>query len=67
MRGAANVSLSLDRLGGLRIPLPNSLNAQKRSVQSLERKSEDLANAKRAVEAAGAALDEAFTRFLAKV
>jgi len=63
MRGAANVSLNLDRLGALRIPLPKTLEDQKRRVRILERSAEQLATARAAVEDAEKAFDNSFNRF----
>ncbi|MCB9909346.1 MAG: N-6 DNA methylase [Planctomycetes bacterium] len=63
MRGAANVSLNLNRLKSLRIPLPASLDAQEHSVQALEQAQEELATARRAAERYEMAFDKALTRF----
>ena len=46
MRGAANVSLSLERLGRLRIPLPADVEVQKAMVRDLEQAAEERAKAR---------------------
>jgi type I restriction-modification system DNA methylase subunit len=66
MRGAANVSLSLDRLAALRIPLPPSVREQQEAVQLLERQSNALVEAKVSVERARAALSVELERFSGK-
>ncbi|MBA3342838.1 MAG: N-6 DNA methylase [Gemmatimonadaceae bacterium] len=66
MRGAANVSLSLDRLRALRVPLPK-LEDQKRHVRELELIGKELAHAKMAVDEAETALEDTFKRFIDKI
>lgn len=63
MRGAANVSLSLERLGALRIPLPALAEEQRKRVRALERRSQKLFEARLGVERAEKAFDVEFVRF----
>lgn len=63
MRGAANVSLGLDRLGALRIPLPLSEDEQRQRVRELERLRDGLVEARQAVETAAQAFNNEFARF----
>jgi hypothetical protein len=63
MRGAANVSLNLDRLRALRIPLPEDVEDQKRHVEDLERKAKDLVRARLTVSEAEKAFEQSFTGF----
>jgi type I restriction-modification system DNA methylase subunit len=63
MRGAANVSLSIERLGALRIPLPASEEEQRRNVHELERRSHELVEAKLSVGRAEIAFGVELERF----
>lgn len=61
MRGAANVSLSLERLGRIRIPLPPSLQQQQELIADIAAARNDVSNAmcklKLAKEQVGVALE----------
>jgi restriction endonuclease S subunit len=50
MRGAANVSLNLDRLKKLKIPLPKNVGEQKKRVEDLENRYTRLNDARREIE-----------------
>jgi type I restriction-modification system DNA methylase subunit len=63
MRGAANVSLSMDRLRALRVPLPESVEMQKRAVKVLEQKKQEFSCAKLIVERRAREFDDALRGF----
>ena len=63
MRGAANVSLSMERLKALRVPLPESLEMQKRAVKALEQRKKEVTDAKVHVERTAKEFDDALMAF----
>jgi type I restriction-modification system DNA methylase subunit len=67
MRGAANVSLSMERLKALRIPLPASEDVQRRNVHALEQRNAAVVAAKIAVEKAREAFNVEFDRFIKRI
>ena len=66
MRGSANVSLNLNRLGRLRIPVPTSVAAQEALVQQLATEQGRVARLKAELADAEAASDVHFAKFRAE-
>ena len=60
MRGSANVSLSDKRLAKLKIPMPNTIQEQKRLVSELEKAKQKIDELKNNLDSAVTVLDEKF-------
>jgi len=63
MRGSANVSLNIERLGRLRIPLPENISEQKMRVAHLEHAQEDILRSRSQFNSAQKLFNELFKEF----